>query len=422
MLALVGLLAQAHCGAPPFATTLRSCPKAGLVGGHARWTPPQMLWARVGERLEQRLTGLCLTADGCDTPRDGGPAELEHCKRGCWAETRFNSLAQKWAVDTGSLENRREAVVNGSSKSLCLRVKNTSSVDIDLYEDSPSVFLGECLPAGAVGATQWTLIDHQRGMQGNSKYSLLRAEGEIDPDLCPDPPCCLTTAGMEKSAALHAMTAQIFVAMVLPLGAILGTSLAASGGGGAGDNPPTSESAALIIVSSLGAGALLFSLSVQVYAEMLQDLQDGSRAAQEAVAMVVCTVFGAAGYFALSLSVSEKHAQPLLLLRDTSSEIQAPLLNRDTQQEWSSNLESDAVIQLDATTASTEPEPEDSDDEGGADAYDHSPSSPRPATTALQRAHEAKQLAKFLWLSCWLDLLPQAVLFGLLAGALTYNR
>jgi len=170
----------------------------------------------VGERLEQRLTGLCLTADGCDTPRDGGPAELEHCKRGCWAETRFNSLAQKWAVDTGSLENRREAVVNGSSKSLCLRVKNTSSVDIDLYEDSPSVFLGECLPAGAVGATQWTLIDHQRGMQGNSKYSLLRAEGKIDPDLCPDPPCCLTTAGMEKSVALHAMTAQIFIAMVLP--------------------------------------------------------------------------------------------------------------------------------------------------------------------------------------------------------------
>jgi hypothetical protein len=259
-----------------------------------------MMWQLVGDRLQQKKTGLCLTADGCDEPRDGRSAELERCARGCWSESRVNNLSQKWKGVTtpGPIELRSKGVVNGSAKALCLRAKNNSAPDMDLYDGAPGVFVGEC-DYGSVGVgTQWIWMSIKAG----STFGTLRVLGD-DTDLCFKPPCCLTTSEMKYTAMSRAIIAQLIAATALPLGVILGVASFTS----------SADDSVLSGVSSFGSGALLFALAIHIYGEVLQQLGDGSRAVFEVVAMLVATVFGAILYSTLSTGIKEKRMRPLIL-------------------------------------------------------------------------------------------------------------
>ena len=395
----------------------------------------QQQWKVINGRARQRRTDLCLTIDSCQEPsgpegRDNA-AVMEHCAKGCWADTMINRVSQQWelpSVTDGAGRVRSRAMLDVGAEEdepLCLSYGTPSS-----GADDPRVLVEPCS-----NATDWRYDPIAGG--GNSDYHLLQivfpAGVDNSTGCIGGPPCCLGTRNLGRSAGLHAMLAQFLAAAALPLGAMLGVVAA----------PVRQETIAAL--NAFGAGALVFSLSVQVYGEILLSLGDKSTGTVQVTLALACTVLGAVLYNFFSHKLRET-VQPfkpgvqgvagasLQSEGDGGSGLNAPLLSSsDSPAEGLSDTGDEDEDDDDDDDDDDEQDEERAagDDEvaraaqAGAgptptavdDATNWSPDAPAGGATAVSSIMAAERhLAALLWLSCWVDLVPQAVLFGLLAG------
>ena len=359
----------------------------------------QQQWKVINGRARQRRTDLCLTIDSCQTPSTADDAAvMEHCGKGCWADTMINRVSQQWEVPTegaGKVRSRATlALGDEDEEPLCLSYGTPSS-----GVDDARVLMQPC-----VNATEWRY--EAIASAGNTDYHLLQIvlpPGVDNRTACiGGPPCCLGTSNLHRSAGLHAMLAQFLAAAALPLGAILGVVAA----------PVRQETIAAL--NAFGAGALTFSLSVQIYGEILLSLGDRTTGAVQVALTILCTIMGAVLYnfFAYRLGEQVQPFMPGVQGRAGASlqsdgGLQAPLLSgaaaaSSNEAEDSSDTDGDADIQNDA-------------ERPGEDQTSTGDAAPRKSQSSSVLAAE-RHLAGLLWLSCWIDLVPQAVLFGVLAG------
>ncbi len=363
----------------------------------------QQQWKVINGRARQRRTDLCLTIDSCETPSTPDDAAvMEHCGKGCWADTMINRVSQQWDT-TGATDNpgkvRSRAVLDlGSDEEepLCLSWGSPSSGVGD-----PRVLMKPC-----DNATDWRY--EAITVAGNTDYHLLRIvlplgdDNSTDSSACVGgPPCCLGTTNLVRSAGLHAMLAQFLAAAALPLGAILGVVAA----------PVRQDTIAAM--NAFGAGALTFALSVQIYGEILLSLSDRTAGAMQVALALGSTIIGAILYnfSAYKLGETVKPFKPGVqgvggASLQSDGGLEAPLISSaDTPASNAVEDSSDTDDEDDNQDDAERPNDEQTDD--AATSKSGSP---------LSILAAERHLAGLLWLSCWIDLVPQAVLFGLLAG------
>lgn len=375
----------------------------------------QQQWKVINGRARQRTTDLCLTIDSCQAPAgpdglDNG-AVMEHCGKGCWADTMINRVSQQWELPSatdgaGLVQSRATIELEGEEQPLCLSFGSPAS-----GAEDPRVLVRACS-----NATQWRYVP----VAGRSDYHLLQIEfppGVDNSSACiGGPPCCLGTRNLGRSAALHAMLAQFFAAAALPLGAMLGVVAAPVHPG------------VVAALNAFGAGALIFALSVQVYAEILLSLGARTSGGVQIALGLVCTILGAVSYNFFSHKLRET-VQPFkpgvqgMAFSDmpagaslqSDGGLNAPLLSSAPGDNLSDTGSSGGGHDeaADGSVEAGEPEPAGSGDDD-SDAGDDESAAETGQLSSVLAAE--RHLAALLWLSCWVDLVPQAVLIGLLAG------
>jgi hypothetical protein len=392
-----------------------ACALAGAVQTHAQHlqtygyetrlfhcTPgsSQQQWKVINGRARQRRTDLCLTIDSCETPSTADDtAVMEHCGKGCWADTMINRVSQQWEIPSatdGAGKVRSRATLDLGSEEqepLCLSY-GTPSTGVD----DPRVLMKPC-----DNATDWRY--EAITSAGDTDYHLLQIvfpPGVDNSTACTGgPPCCLGTSNLVRSAGLHAMLAQFLAAAALPLGAILGVVAA----------PVRQDTIAAM--NAFGAGALIFSLSVQIYGEILLSFSDRTAGAVQVALSVGCTIIGAVlyNYSAYKLGETVKPFKPGV------QGVAGASLQSD------GGLEAPLLSSADAAASNEAEDSSDTDDEADNQDDAERPNDEQTDDTAIRSSGSPlsvlaaeRHLAGLLWLSCWVDLVPQAVLFGLLAG------
>lgn len=325
---------------------------------------------------------------------------MEHCGKGCWADTMINRVSQQWEVPTATSAGKVRSLAaldqgSENEEPLCLSYGVPSA-----GVDDARVLMQPC-----VNATDWYYEAIEN--TGASDYHLLQIvfpPGVDNTTACVGgPPCCLGTSNLVRSAGLHAMLAQFLAAAALPLGAILGVVAA----------PVRQDTIAAL--NAFGAGALTFALSIQIYGEILLSLSDRTAGAVQVALSLACTIIGAVLYNFFSYRLREK-VQPF---KPGVQGLAGASLQSDE------GLEAPLISSPDAAASNDAEDSSDTDDEdenqgdaetpgGGQNVTGDDPAQSSSSLMSVMAAE--RHLAALLWLSCWIDLVPQAVLFGLLAG------
>ena len=371
----------------------------------------QQQWRVVNGRIVHRATDLCLTINSCYTPTFAGEAAvLEHCARGCWAETMVNRVAQQWTVPPA--EALPSDAFGRVTSRAALEPADESPVDLCLTFGPQANGLGDpyvnAVPCS--NATDWRLVPT------TADYAQLQVvfppgHGNSTAETCPGgPPCCLQSANMHRSAALHAMLAQLLAAAALPLGAVLGVVA----------SPVRSETVAAL--NAFGAGALLCSLSVQVYNEMIQQIESTPAGSVQVALAFISTILGAVLYNFFGHRLRER-VSPFKSAGASAGSLQSEGLRTPLTAE-APRTPGSPLSPPSPADSSVEAADDDVDEEGGDDDDDDeeeeeqerdeavAAAAPRAVSVLAQERH----LAALLWLSVWVDLVPQSILFGVLAG------
>jgi zinc transporter ZupT len=169
----------------------------------------------------------------------------------------------------------------------------------------------------------------------------------------------------------------------LPIGAILGVAM----------SPIPIYPCAMIM--AFGAGALIFAVSTEMYAEALRqvELDPGEEALWEIAASMLCALIGAAGFTLINLRLAD-----CMRLPDSTAAERAPLVKSATPKGSKGTVTSGLSTPKSPIFADAEPT-----------------SFRMPETKRVDSAYQA---AVAMWLGIGLDGIPESVLIGFITNEL----